>query len=215
MVGSSHNFTACIPQFIAMTDSRLYSFYLGSHYPDSEYRISFCPRKMLPFRLVLSGFAIMMSTLTLASEFEIARLAVEMQTSAQGFSEQIANNAEFTKLKLQSDRLRREAAKLAESISRGHSQAAVFSQFDTVFRRFISLETTFLRAKLAAQDQHLLDSIRVVSSLYAELSYEVYYSGLDSNVSEIYFLNPPFVTRHSTQPYYFPRDRLGISLEVQ
>ena len=157
----------------------------------------------------------MMSTLSLASEFEIARLATEIHSNAMSFSEQVADITGYKKLKLHSDRLSREAAKLAETIERGRNQAAVFAQFDTVFRRYTSLETAFLRASWQSQDQPLLDTIRIVASLYESLSYEIYFSGYDSNVSEVYFINSPFVTRHTTHPYYFPRDRLGSNLEAQ
>ena len=147
------------------------------------------------------GLLVLWTNPAVATEFEIARLATQIYSYSANLAHQVRYTRGYGNVKIQADRLSREAAQLVDTIQRGRNVSSVRSQFKAISRRYESLETAFLRANRSSHDPQLYNSVGIISDLYSALSNQVYYTDSVYRTPDIYYYNPPFITRQNIPVY--------------
>lgn len=147
------------------------------------------------------GLLVLWTSPVMATEFEIARLASQIYSYSANLAHQVRYTRGYGNVKIQADRLSREAAQLVDAIQRGSNVSTVRSQFKAISRRYESLETAFLRANRSSHDPRLYNSVGIISDLYSALSNQVYYTDSVYRSPDLYYYNPPFISRQNVPAY--------------
>ena len=138
----------------------------------------------------------------LATEFELARLTAQIYR----LSSQLANELRYTRgygtVRLQVDRLSREAEQLTNVISRNRSHSYIRSEFKDILRRYHSLEDAFLRANRSRHDPRLFQHVSQLSNIYSSLSDEFYYTNYPEPLPPAYVYNSPIRSNRAVPPAF-------------
>jgi hypothetical protein len=164
---------------------------------------------LLRFSYLLLLTALPLNT-AFGSEFEISRIANELNLASCALAEEQGVSIGFSGLSHRASSLARESSQLIDAIHRTRNPSNIRSQFNDVSRRYKDLEDIFWRGYDDSSDNYVLDKLEVISRLYNELvaAYTLsrYYQGAPQ--IHIYLGSGPKVSGFPVSPIFFnPPDR--------
>lgn len=137
-----------------------------------------------------------------ASEFELLRIASELNLASEALAKEKGFSQGFSGLSHRASSLAGESLQLIDAIHRNRNPSNIRSQFNDVSRRYTDLEDAFWRGYRSSSDKTIFQQLEGISKIYSDLftAYTLtrYYQGapqihifVGPNVSENGFLMTP------------------------
>lgn len=168
---------------------------------------AFFIKKLLKAGCLLLG-VIALSQPVAATEFEISRLATELNAASSHLAQQLKGFGGYHSVRFSADRLSRASADLVNAIRRNRSSSFLRSEFRDVARQYQEMERAFLRIN-REHDRNVYHTVGTISNLFTGLNAEFYHSGYTQPAPDVYIVTPPVVTRYRLPPTYTDRSRIG------
>ncbi|MFT4886696.1 MAG: hypothetical protein ACJAY7_000643 [Pseudohongiellaceae bacterium] len=104
-----------------------------------------------------------------ASEFELSRIANELNLASDALAQGQGHSERFTGLSHRASSLARESSQLIDAIHRNRNPSNIRSQFNDVSRRYTDLEDSFWRDYSDGLDNNVLQQLELISKIYSDL----------------------------------------------
>lgn len=104
-----------------------------------------------------------------ASEFELSRIANELNLASGALAKERGYSQGFTGISHRASSLARESLQLIDAIQRNRNPSNIRSQFNDVSRRYTDLEDTFWRGHRNYPDKIVFQQLEVISKIYSDL----------------------------------------------
>ena len=142
-----------------------------------------------------------------ATEFEISRLATELNAASSHLAQQLKGGG-YQSMRFSAQRLSRASADLVNAIRRNRSPSFLRSEFRDVARHYQEMERAFLRIN-REHDRNIYHTVGTISNLFTGLNSELYHTGYIQPAPDVYIVTPPVVTRYRLPPADTGRYRIG------
>ena len=160
--------------------------------------------KFLKTGCLLLG-VIALSQPVLATEFEMSRLATELNAASSQLAKQLRGGG-YHSVRFSAQRLTRASADLLNAIRRNRSPSFLRSEFRDVARHYQEMEQAFLRLS-REHDRNVYHAVGTVCNLFTGLNSEFYHARYAQPAPDVYIATPPVVTRYRLPPYHTDRSR--------
>ncbi|MFT6093320.1 MAG: hypothetical protein ACJA2Q_001216 [Pseudohongiellaceae bacterium] len=104
-----------------------------------------------------------------ASEFELSRIANELNLASDALAKGQGHSERFTGLSHRASSLAHESSQLIDAIHRNRNPSNIRSQFNDVSRRYTDLEDAFWRGYSNGFDNNILQQLELISKIYSDL----------------------------------------------
>jgi len=142
-----------------------------------------------------------------ATEYEISRLAAELNAASSHLAQQLRGGG-YHSVRFSAERLSRASADLVNAIRRNRSPSFLRSEFRDVARHYQEMERAFLRIN-REHDRNVNHTVGTISNLFTGLNSEFYHAGYAQPAPDVYIVTPPVVTRYRLPSANTGRYRIG------
>ena len=149
-------------------------------------------------------FVLVMPSAAMATQFEVSRLATELNQVSAALADELKNSRGYGSVRFSADRLSRAADDLVSAIRRNRSESFLRSEFQDVARHYRELEEAFLRSG-REHNRYVYSQVGLISNLFSGLNSEFYYTNYVEPAPQVFYYVPPVVTRHRLPPAYSGR----------
>jgi hypothetical protein len=104
-----------------------------------------------------------------ASEFELSRIASELNLASEALAKEKIYSQGFSGLSHRASSLARESSQLIDAIHRNRNPSNIRSQFNDVSRRYTDLEDAFWRGYRNSSDKTIFQQLEGISKIYSDL----------------------------------------------
>jgi hypothetical protein len=129
----------------------------------------FLARHLLASRLFFVILIAWPLNFAFASEFELSRVANELNLASDALAQGQWHSERFTGLSHRASSLARESSQLIDAIHRNRNPSNIRSQFNDVSRRYTDLEDSFWRDYSDGLDNNVLQQLQLISKIYSDL----------------------------------------------
>lgn len=151
--------------------------------------------------------AIALNQPAFATQFELSRLATELNAASSHLAQQLRGGGYYS-VRFSAERLSRASADLVNAIRRNRSPSFLRSEFRDVARHYQEMERAFLRIN-REHHRNVYHTVGTISNLFAGLNSEFYHGGYAQPAPDVYIVTPPVVTRYRLPSTDAGRYRIG------
>lgn len=162
--------------------------------------------KLLKAGCLLLG-VIALSQPVSATEFEIFRLATELNAASSHLAKQLKGGG-YHSVRFSAQRLSQASAGLVNAIRRNRSPSFQRSEFREVARHYQEMERAFLRVS-RVHDRNVYHTVGTISNLFTGLNIEFYHARYAQPAPDVFIITPPVVTRYRLPTTSIDRSRTG------
>jgi hypothetical protein len=138
--------------------------------PLTSSSLLFLARHLLASSLFLTLFLMFWPlNFVFASEFELSRIANELNLASDALAQGQGHSERFTGLSHRASSLARESSRLIDAIYRNRNPSNIRSQFNDVSRRYTDLEDLFWRNYSDGLDNNVIQQLELISKIYSDL----------------------------------------------